>query len=380
MGRSIYGAMLLLAWAGCHPSPKSRTAPLSPGAVSTDLEEAPGGATQGMRFRFVSPHMGTRFQAVLLSASRQKARSCAAAAFAEIDRLEQLLSEWIPSSEVARLTRVAPAWLPLSPDTLRVLSAGQRVFLHSEGAFDLTWAALRGLYPFESRRAAPPSDALVAERLAFVNGKVLELDASGARGRLRKPGSALGTGAIAKGDALDQAARVLKRCGVHTFLLDAGGQVHAAANSARPWRIGIRHPRHSSAFAYIELREGAVATSGDYEHFFVDAQGRRWHHLLDPRTGLPARGLSSVTTLTQPGIYADALATAIFVAGAKRAPELIRRWQKPALAVTVSAQGEVTQHGNFANTRLRIIRQSLAETEPVPRLRGFGTHDTSGPP
>ena len=132
---------------------------------------------------------------------------------------------------------------------------------------------------------------------------------------LRRKGMRLGVGAIGKGCALDRASEILTSAGIANFMLFAGGQVQVKGKrGSRFWRIGIRHPRRSGYFGVLEVKTGAISTSGDYEKAFIE-DGKRWHHILDLKTGLPVKHTTSVTVISSKGIYADALSTAIFVLG-----------------------------------------------------------------
>jgi thiamine biosynthesis lipoprotein len=157
---------------------------------------------------------------------------------------------------------------------------------------------------------------------------------------------AIGLGGIAKGFALERAAAALRERRLESFLLVSGGQVYAAGSrtgreGARPWRVGIREPRGGpeDLFARLELRDGSASTSGDYESYFV-AGGVRYHHLLDPRTGRPARGLRSATVVAADAVLADALSTGIFVMGPEAGLALAERLEGVE-AVLVDDDGHV---------------------------------------
>ncbi len=138
---------------------------------------------------------------------------------------------------------------------------------------------------------------------------------------------AIGTGGIAKGYALDRAAEILRSAGFEHFMLYGGGQVQVQGlrGAGRGWRVGIQHPRQDDDYiGFLEVSAGSISTSGDYEHAFI-ANGRRWHHILNPRTGYPIDHTMSVTLHTTRGLYADALSTAAFVLGPEAALEMLAR-------------------------------------------------------
>lgn len=206
---------------------------------------------------------------------------------------------------------------PLARLVARALEAGAE----TEGAFEPTLGAVLQVWQF-AERSSPPDSALVAEALGLVDRGALRVDTAGSSSfvEILEPGVALDLGGIAKGWAADQAATRAMAAGAWAVLVDAGGDIRMMGR--RPggrWRIGVRDPRgQGRLLTVLELDGGAVATSGDYERYF-EWEGVRYHHLLDPRTGMPARGCQSVTVVCEHAWRADALATALFVMGPERA-------------------------------------------------------------
>jgi thiamine biosynthesis lipoprotein len=177
------------------------------------------------------------------------------------------------------------------------------------------------LWDFRAPEPAVPPAAEIDRRARLVGYRRVELDEAAGTVRLPEPGMMIGLGGIAKGYALAEAAEVLRGRGLEDFLLVSGGQVYAAGRRSgvgedRPWRVGVRDPRGGPEdfFALLELADASASTSGDYERYFV-ADGVRYHHILDPRTGRPARGLRSATVVSADAVLADALSTGIFVMG-----------------------------------------------------------------
>ncbi|HEX6239909.1 MAG TPA: FAD:protein FMN transferase [Polyangiales bacterium] len=263
------------------------------------------------------------------SGREQAARAAMTAALDEITRLEDVLSEWRPSSEVSRINDLAGSDQPVSigPDTYENMRVGMQISALSGGAFDLSWAAMRGLYRFE-RGVEPvlPDPALVKAKRALVSYKQIAFDPAARTVRLKKKGMAIGLGGIAKGYALDRAAAILEQAGFVNYLMFAGGQVQLhGSREGRAWRIGIKHPRkldkHIGAF---EVHDGSVATAGDYEHAYV-IDGRRIHHIIDPATGYPATRSASVTLVARTGIMADALDNACFIVGPERCIKMLAK-------------------------------------------------------
>jgi thiamine biosynthesis lipoprotein len=317
------------------------------------------------------PIMGTVFQLTAAGTDEATARPALERALDEIDRLEDVLSEWQDDSEISRLNQQAGGdAVALGEDALAVVNAGLEVSEWSGGAFDLSWAALRGLYLFQRGREVVPPIERVRERLALVSWEQIERE--GNRVRLAREGMAIGTGGIGKGYALDRAAAVLRDAGLESFMLFGGGQVQVnGLRGDRGWRVGIQHPRDPRQYVgFLEISGGSISTSGDYEHAFVDDQGRHWHHIIDLQTGLPARRSMQVTLLAAEGVYADALSTACFVLGPEGCIEMLGRVPGEPQAVIVDP--ELRMHFT-PGTRERVVwRVELDEDDRLPGDPAYG--------
>ena len=338
------GAALSTGWAAAcgDEEPEAHEVRPDPAAEQGDPRRPP--REQDVRlFKRSRPMMGTIFQITLAGETDSVAEPAVRAALDEIARLENVLSEWREDSEISRINAMAGREpVAVGPDTFAVVEAGVDVSRWSDGAFDLSWAALRGLYTFRPGEGRVPSRREIRQRLPLIDWHDIVLDAEARTVFLRREGMAIGTGGIAKGYALDRAAAILEEAGVESFMLFGGGQVQVhGMRGNRPWRVGIQHPRRPDYFAFLEASEGSISTSGDYEHFFVDAQGKRWHHILDPTTGLPVEGTLSVTALAPSGLYGDALSTACFVLGPTRCLEMMARVPGGAEAVIVDGDFRV---------------------------------------
>lgn len=265
-------------------------------------------------------------------------------AFEEVERLESVLSEWREDSDISAVNRLAgKKSVKVGDDTLRVVDAGMDVSIWSRGAFDLSWAALWGLYDFRPDSVRIPTPEEIEPRLALIDYKNIRISKQYKTLFLKKRGMAIGTGAIAKGYALDRAGAILRGGGVDNYMIFGGGQVQVhGRRDGRPWRVGIQHPRDPGAyFAALESTGASFSTSGDYEHAVFDDSGKRWHHIIDPKSGRPADKSLSVTIMTAEGIYADALSTAAFVLGPTKALQMLSRIAYPAEAVIVGSDCKV---------------------------------------
>lgn len=261
-------------------------------------------------------HMSTEVTISVAAPESLEVLRAIEAAFAEVARLTGVLSEWHPESETSAVNHQAGAGpVQVSADTLAVLAAASDVSQASDGAFDATCGALVGLWDFRSPNPKLPSAEQIAARLPLVDHRQVELDPGARTVRLKRQGMRLTLGGIAKGYIVDRASAVLRQRGFPNHLISAGGDMFAAGRrGARRWTIGIYHPRDRRVVSKLALENQGAATSGNYERFVI-IDGVRYHHILDPRTGRPVRGLSSVTVVADSAMLADAYATAVFVLG-----------------------------------------------------------------
>lgn len=252
------------------------------------------------------------------------------AAFKAIDEVEAVTSRHLTSSKLTELNHRGGAdKLSVDPLLFNVVRSGVNVAAQTDGAFDPTIAPLLDLWGFGKNKPYKPSHNEISVLLPRINFKNVLLDSPAVR--FAQPGMAIDLGGIAKGTAIDAAARELRKNGVKDFMIDAGGDlaIHSSALTRGKIRIWIRHPRKmDSLFGYFFLDSGYVATSGDYEQFF-EQNGKRYCHIINPKTGYPDSDVMSVTVLAKTAELSDAYATAIFVMGrekgiafAKRHPEL----------------------------------------------------------
>jgi thiamine biosynthesis lipoprotein len=279
--------------------------------------------------------MGTHCTLSVFHGDEARVARATEQAFAEIRRLDALMTTWTETSEVSRINRAAGNGesIRLSPETRVVLEQSRWVARKSGGAFDVTVGAFRGLWKFDQDNdGSLPDPAAVAARLALVDYRDLILDSERRTARLARPGQQLTLGGIAKGYVVDRAVAILHAAGFEDFLVQAGGDLFAAGRRGeRPWKAGVQDPRapHDAAttgdqsFAMLELVDAAFNTSGDYERFIIK-DGKRYHHILDPRTGQPVSHTRSVTVLAPTSFLADTLDTTIFVLGAERGLELAK--------------------------------------------------------
>lgn len=291
------------------------------------------------------PAMGTLASVTIAGVPPGAARPGIDAAFAVFARVDWSMNEWRPDSPLSQLNGAAGrGWVALPGDLCDALRLAKRGAERTGGRFDPTWAAVSALWRFDEARPAPPDAARLRSACALVGHRGLALrpgPRGGCEARLARAGMRVGLGGLAKGWALDTAARALRELGYADFLLQAGGDLYAAGErDGRPWRIGVRDPRGGRLDTLVDVpvSERAFSTSGDYEQSF-EAAGRRYHHVLDPRTCEPASGARSVSVLASSAVDAEILGKALFVAGGREAVALASRLGADAIVVT--GEGEI---------------------------------------
>lgn len=254
-----------------------------------------------------------------------EARSLSALAQKEILRLDALLACQQPESEVTALNRSRS--MILSADTAFVIKKALQVHQETNGSFNITLAPLSSLWGFPNGPYRIPSPEERKEALKKTGAEFIFLDPKTRSCELRKPGLSIDLGGIGKGYASEQAIKLLKAGGVTSALLNLGGNIQTIGKKpdGSPWNIAVRHPDIVKSYlGILAIDNAAVVTSGDYERFFVQ-NGKRYHHILDPKTGSPTQnGLRSITVVCPDGVLADALSTALFVMGLHKA---ISYWQ-----------------------------------------------------
>jgi len=291
--------------------------------------------------------MGTiwEVQIVLHGGERSKAQQAVADVFAELARIDQVMSEWRPDSPISALNASAggpPVELPQElVDMIRRSIEFGRL---SGGAFDITWHGMAGLWHFDEQFHVP-SQAEVEAALKSVDYRRIRIEG---RAVAIPAGFSLGLGGIAKGYAIDRAGSVIRSAGFPDFLVNGGGDVLTGGSRGnRPWRVGVRAPRGGPAdlMARVDVSDEAIVTSGDYERYRI-VDGVRYHHIIDPRNGWPASLCQSVTVVAPSAEQADALATAVFVLGPEKGLALVAGQDRVDVLV-VDAAGKYVMTDGF---------------------------------
>jgi len=297
--------------------------------------------------------MGVEFEVVLYATDERDAEAAITAVFARVADLDKKLSDYSLSSELSLLSAKAPTAEPvqLSDDLFTVLAAAQRLAVDSDGAFDVTVGPLTKLWRRARRQKELPDAELLKQAFAAVGHRHLQLDAAAKTAILKQPGMRLDLGGIAKGYAVDQALALLSEKRFKQALVRASGDI--AAGDPPPnesgWKVGLAplNPDEPPS-VFVALRNQAISTSGESrQHLVVD--GKRYSHLIDPRTGRPITGRKSVTIIAPRGIDADCLASAAAILELEKAFKLIAS-RKDAHYYILTADDDGGNVRNFVST------------------------------
>ena len=306
--------------------------------------------------------MGTAIGVELWADDRREGQAAAAAVMSEMHRIDHAMSPHRADSELSRINRDAgEKAVPVSDEMLRLLGRAAEFSKASDGAFDITYAAVGRLYDY--RRRIRPSEAELEQARAAVGWQYLVVDTQARTVRFAKPGMCIDLGGFAKGHAVDNAAHILKTHGIRHAMVSAGGDSRVLGDRrGRPWMVGVRDPRREGGVvAMLPLEDVSISTSGDYERYF-DAGGTRFHHVIDPHTGRSPDAVRSVTILAEDGLTTEAMSKIVFVCGVERGMRLVAA--APGVdAVVVDAAGA-----------LHFSSGLLAPEAPQPQSQSTATH------
>jgi thiamine biosynthesis lipoprotein len=260
--------------------------------------------------------MGTLVTIGVVCPEKDEAREALSAGFDEIKKINDLMSAHKENSEVSILNREGH-YRRLSTDTGYVIQRSHHFSELSDGIFDITVLPVLKLWEERARSGNVPPDTEINERLKLVNYRniIMEYDNI----RFREAGMGITLAGVAKGYAVDRAIETLKERHIKQAIVNAGGDIRVMGGKSEttPWKIGLRDPINNGMAAELELYERAIATSGTYQRPFQD--------IIDPRAGRPARGILSATAMAETAIDADILATSIYILGAERGTELLKK-------------------------------------------------------
>lgn len=267
--------------------------------------------------------MGTAVSVDLWSEDQAQGERLVTKVMAEYRRIDSLMSTYKSDSELSLLNRDGSLRaVVISPELYRLIERALELSRTSSGAFDVTYESVGYLYDFRQRQR--PTGEQIASHLDAVDYRLVELLPEKSAVRFKRDGMRINLGGIAKGYAVERGASMLRRAGIEHAVLVAGGDTRVIGDRrGQPWLVGIRSPRDPSRMATrVPIVDEAISTSGDYERFF-DEGGERFHHIINPSTGTPSRGVQSASVIGPDATVTDALSTTVFVMGVQAGLALI---------------------------------------------------------
>ena len=272
--------------------------------------------------------MGTRFELTVVASSEEIGYINIDEAVAEITRIERMISSWDPDSETSRINENAGIRpVKVSPELFQLIERAKNISEITGGAFDISYASMDRLWKFDGSMTQMPSEEAIKANIANIGYDAIELDPDAMTVFLRRKGMKIGFGAIGKGYAADKTKELLVSKGVPGGIINASGDLTTWGTKAtgEKWMVGIAKPMGKNrVFSWLPVVESSVATSGNYEKF-IEFDGKRYSHIIDPRSGYPTRGIRSVSLFSKSAELCDALATAVFIMGKDSGIHLINQ-------------------------------------------------------
>jgi len=291
--------------------------------------------------------MDTFITVTVVADSEGSAEQAIQKTFQHIETFGNRINFFSDDSELTMINRSAGvSAITVSSETLDLIDKSLYVARKSGGAFDPTIGAVMKLWDFH--KDTPPTDSEIKENLPLVDYRLVKVDKGKATVFLAKKGMMLDLGGIAKGYAADLAVNTLKQAGISAGIVAVAGDIRTFGlrPDGKPWKIGIKNPRQTrekdDIIGTVRLFDRGISTAGDYERYFI-YQGRRYHHILDPRTGYPAGGVRSVSVTAGQGVWADGFDNAVFVLGPQKGLDLVKDLQRDYLmdAMIIDGNGEM---------------------------------------
>ncbi|MBL3657901.1 FAD:protein FMN transferase [Fulvivirga sediminis] len=272
--------------------------------------------------------MGSRFEITAVSDDEALAWQSIDACIEEITRIEKVISSWDERSQTAAINRNAGIKsVIVDPELFNLIVRAKKISNLTDGAFDVSYASVDKIWKFDGSMQGLPSAEEVAASVAKIDYHNIILNAEDHSVFLKEKGMKIGFGAIGKGYAANKGREIMKAMGITSGIVNASGDLLTWGKEAdgSEWSIGIADPKNKrSVMAWLAVGEMAVVTSGNYEKF-IEVDGKRYSHIIDPRTGYPVQGLKSVTIICPDAELSDALATSVFVLGKEKGMALINQ-------------------------------------------------------
>ncbi len=262
--------------------------------------------------------MGTRFEITVVAPNEEIGYINIDEAVSEIERVEKLISSWDKDSETTLINKNAGIKpVKVNRELLNLIERSIKISEITDGAFDITYASMDNIWKFDGTMDKVPTEAEIKNSVSKVGFKKIQLDAENQTVYLPEKGMKIGFGAIGKGYAADRAKELLVSKDVKGGIINASGDLTTWGTkvTGEKWLVGIANPlSKDKVFSWLPIIESSVATSGNYEKY-IELDGKRYSHIIDPRTGYPTRGINSVSIFAKQAELCDALATAVFTMG-----------------------------------------------------------------
>lgn len=272
--------------------------------------------------------MGSRFEFIAVCDDSIKADKSIDAANSEVKRIEKLISSWDQASQTSLINANAGIKpVKVAAELFNLIKRSKKVSLLTNGIFDISYASIDKVWKFDGTMTEFPDSAMVESSVSKINFENIVLDENNGTVFLKKQGMKIGFGAIGKGYAANQAKKIMVSNGIEHGVVNAGGDLISWGTQAdgKPWQIAVTDPKDKlKNIGWLDISEKAVVTSGNYEKF-VEFDGKRYSHIINPKTGYPANGTTSVTIICPDAELADALATATFIMGSKKGIDFINK-------------------------------------------------------
>ena len=259
--------------------------------------------------------MGTRCAVELWSEDKAKGDAAISSVFDDMKRIDHLMSTWKEDTEISLVNREGSKHpVKISRELFQLLQVSVKYSELTHGAFDITYASVGYLYDF--KKGVHPDQKAIDAALPGINWRHMILDAKKTTVYFTRPGMRIDLGGIAKGYSVDRGIEILQKQGITRAMVNAGGDTRIIGDRfGKPWVVGVRDPDHEGkVFLRLPLTDTAFSTSGDYERYF-DEDGKRFHHIIDPKTGDSARKCRSVTIISGNATRTDALTKSVFIMG-----------------------------------------------------------------
>lgn len=293
--------------------------------------------------------MGSNFEITVVAENQVQGDHYINLAISEISRIERLISSWDENSQTSLINRNAGIKpISVDPELFSLIERSIKISNLTDGAFDISYASMDNIWKFDGSMTEMPNEQDLLESVSKVGFESIELNEKNFTVFLKNIGMRIGFGAIGKGYAADKAKEVLVQNGVASGIINASGDLNAWGKQpdGSPWMVAIVNPLNKDkVFSWLPVEDMAVVTSGNYEKN-VTIEGVKYSHIIDPRTGMPSSGISSVTILTKSAELADALATSVYVMGVDTGLNLINQL-KGIEAIIVDSANHITISDNI---------------------------------